>query len=563
MSNSLVEKVLEYRRDHNWDDPTVRIALQFSHGQSPKQIDEIIAEANAPTNLAPPNGHSTQQEIMTAATIEQSEEKTQPPAVAVIATPVPAEPIDYYAETVRRLREDSSEKNVRDTKIWLQLQGVTPQEARKFIQKAQMEIPASPVSIAEPIIVASAVSVTPISAEQKQVGQLPAIAKNESAQESLKASALAAVNLDLFVFALGEGVKEPDSEESPNGFRSSTNDREKVSGIWTRKPKANIGIDCGSSNLCVFDFDRKESIPAWVDNFKTLKIQTAKGVHVYTRGARPSKRMYDETGKHIGEIKSIGGYVIWDKSVHPSGAIYQIIDDSPIAPVPDDRLAELTKSTPGESKIDVSPNGAKITYGQHDNDHKDMCRKIAHSVCRYPVVNTDLELTQQTSTQASNPSTESEADKYAMTPEEIEVEMEKEFPVIPLATPGGPTWDDDIMYGILGDIVRKACASSEAHPAGVYLDLIVSLGNIFGRSAYFTVDSKRVSALRRNLERALAGISSTTFSLKLPLTGMPIEFSPVSAARRPSSTKCAIRDTSPYQQGRKAKSLSRQFLCRG
>src|SRR5260370_21350244 len=225
MSNPLVEKVLEYRRDHSWDDPTVRIALQFSHGQSPKQIDEIIAEANAPKNLAPPNGHSTQQEIMTAATIEQTEEKVQPSAAAEV-------PVGYYAEVVRRLREDSSERSIRKTIVWLQVLNVAQEEAKALVSKALAQIPTMPVLV------------SPIPAEQPPVAQTPAVSKNKPAQESLKASALAAVNLDLFVFALGEGVKEPDSEESPNGFRSSTNEPEKVSGIWTRKPKANIGIDC-------------------------------------------------------------------------------------------------------------------------------------------------------------------------------------------------------------------------------------------------------------------------------------------------------------------------------
>jgi hypothetical protein len=138
-SNPLVAKVFEYRRDCGWDDNTVRIALQFSHGQSSAQIDEIIAEANAPKPETPPNGHSTQQEIMTAATIEPTEEK-QPPSLAVIAPLVSAEPVDYYAETVCRLRKDSSERSVREIKRWLQLQGVMPQQARDFIEKAMAEI---------------------------------------------------------------------------------------------------------------------------------------------------------------------------------------------------------------------------------------------------------------------------------------------------------------------------------------------------------------------------------------------------------------------------------------
>ena len=346
----------------------------------------------------------------------------------------------------------------------------------------------------------------------------------------MKASAVHALDFDLHVFALGERVKEPDSEESPNGFRSSTNDPEKVKDIWTRKPKDNIGIDCGSSDLCVFDFDHKESIPTWVEHFQTLKIQTAKGIHVYTRGARPSKRMYDETGKWIGEIKSSGGYVIWDKSIHPTGAIYQIIDDSPIAPVPDDRYTELIKNAPQESKCSPTLEGAKIPRGQHDteltriagklrnagmeeeaiytaivevcekrcenygSDYKEMCRKIARSVSKYQVgQNTDIAFTQQATSilPMPIPSTESEADQYAMTSEEIDAEMEKDFPVIPLVEQAGPSWSDSMMYGAAGDIIRKASEYCESHPAGMYLDLLVALGNIIGRGPYFNINSSR------------------------------------------------------------------------
>ena len=64
----LVEKVFEYRRnrDLNWNDDTIRIALQFTHGQSSAQIDEIFKE------------------VMQAAVIEQIEEKS---AVTVIDAP--------------------------------------------------------------------------------------------------------------------------------------------------------------------------------------------------------------------------------------------------------------------------------------------------------------------------------------------------------------------------------------------------------------------------------------------------------------------------------------------
>ena len=68
---------------------------------------------------------------------------------------------------------------------------------------------------------------------------------------------------------------------------------------------------------------------------------------------------------------------------------------------------------------------------------------------------------------------------------------DEEYPVILLGDYAGPAWDDDWMYGIAGEITRKAAEYCEAHPAGMYLDFLISIGNIFGRGAYFNTNSTR------------------------------------------------------------------------
>jgi hypothetical protein len=78
-----------------------------------------------------------------------------------------------------------------------------------------------------------------------------------------------------------------------------------------------------------------------------------------------------------------------------------------------------------------------------------------------------------------------------VTQEEINASIEEEFPVYPLGEQSGPLWEDDWMFGIAGDIVRKAGKYCEAHPAGMYLDLSVSLGNIMGRHAHFKVGASK------------------------------------------------------------------------
>ncbi len=80
---------------------------------------------------------------------------------------------------------------------------------------------------------------------------------------------------------------------------------------------------------------------------------------------------------------------------------------------------------------------------------------------------------------------------YAMTQEEHEAELEKEYPVFVLPKQPGPSWDDSILYGPVGDMVRKASAYSESHPAGMLLDFLVSFGNIVGRGPYFNVNATK------------------------------------------------------------------------
>jgi hypothetical protein len=74
---------------------------------------------------------------------------------------------------------------------------------------------------------------------------------------------------------------------------------------------------------------------------------------------------------------------------------------------------------------------------------------------------------------------------------QVDASLDEDYPVHPFGEYSGPAWDDDWMYGIAGDIARKASKYCEAHPAGMYLDLIVSLGSIIGRGPFFTVGSTR------------------------------------------------------------------------
>lgn len=222
-----------------------------------------------------------------------------------------------------------------------------------------------------------------------------------------------------FIFPLGVKSKVADTTLAPHSHLSASNDATQIEQWWAASPNANIGIDLGRSNLTVLDFDQGEPPAELADDLKgRCTVKTARGLHVYFSGVSKQRRMYFN-GKHVGEIKSDGGYVLAPFSVHPDGPIYTPIGSGDLVPVPDGLLDKLAAHQ--EEPLDVSVNGEKIPLGQHDDtlfkiachlrgkvglgeeriyellveicenrcenygtDYKDMCRKKARQACKYP-----------------------------------------------------------------------------------------------------------------------------------------------------------------------------------
>jgi hypothetical protein len=237
-----------------------------------------------------------------------------------------------------------------------------------------------------------------------------------------------AIDKGFHVFGLQPREKKPLVGSS--GFKDSRPPSDAAVLVpWNQDPSRNIGIDLGASDLCVLDFDNPDGVPAWVNETRTYKVRTARGVHVYFRGARPTTGLFVD-GNKVGDIKSMGGYVLAEGSVHPDGPIYTVIDDSAIIPLPD--ISSLMKrkkervnaSADGErekERVDASADGDPIPHGSHDtelfriacmlrnagmgyeqiknnlielcekrcvaygDDYVDMCENKARSACKYPV----------------------------------------------------------------------------------------------------------------------------------------------------------------------------------
>jgi hypothetical protein len=224
-----------------------------------------------------------------------------------------------------------------------------------------------------------------------------------------------AINKGFHVFGLQPKDKKPLVGSS--GFKDSRAPSDATVLVpWNQDPSRNIGIDLGASDLCVLDFDDPDGVPAWISAIRTYKVRTARGVHVYFRGARPTTGLFVD-GAKVGDIKSMGGYVLAEGSVHPDGPIYTVIDDSGILPLPD--ISSLVKRD--KERVIASADGDPIPHGSHDteltriagvlrnagftpakieehlidvceqrctaygSDYKEMCHKIAHSVGKKPV----------------------------------------------------------------------------------------------------------------------------------------------------------------------------------
>ena len=102
--------------------------------------------------------------------------------------------------------------------------------------------------------------------------------------------------------------------------------------LWFEARAVNLGVVLGGEpGLCVADFDDREAFDRWLAgpgrDVHTLVEQTARGAHVFFTGAG----LPADAGPDV-EFKT-AGVVMSAPSVHPSGLIYSILHEAPIAPL--------------------------------------------------------------------------------------------------------------------------------------------------------------------------------------------------------------------------------------
>ncbi|MGB9799619.1 MAG: bifunctional DNA primase/polymerase [Thermanaerothrix sp.] len=103
---------------------------------------------------------------------------------------------------------------------------------------------------------------------------------------------------------------------------------------WFARPLfRNYGVICGKRHgqpgyLAVLDFDNLDAGLDWLLSMRTqtYTVATARGLHAYFITDEPAQT----TNFAGGNLKG-NGYVMAAGSVHPSGAIYTVLTDAPIA----------------------------------------------------------------------------------------------------------------------------------------------------------------------------------------------------------------------------------------
>ena len=178
---------------------------------------------------------------------------------------------------------------------------------------------------------------------------------------------------------VNEGYKvfpvRPDKKPfTDHGFKDATQLQVTVKELWAKFPEAGIGMP--TDRLIVLDFDKKNggnaSKKAIEEKYGKLPATRTHrtgggGLHyLYSNPNGTDVRNAAAFGGYSGlDIRANGGYIVMPPSPHESGKCYEVIDKSPIAPVPDwvmeiikTKAIPTVSATPGE--------GQPIPEGQRD-----------------------------------------------------------------------------------------------------------------------------------------------------------------------------------------------------
>jgi hypothetical protein len=126
------------------------------------------------------------------------------------------------------------------------------------------------------------------------------------------------------VLPIAPKAKIPYFPLAKNGYKSATDDTEKIASWFRTEVQLNFGVACAPSKLVVFDVDYRNGGDVCGLNLDTFTVRTGNGLHLYYS-------VNDATfgGKlRQGVDIKFNGYVVAPTSIHPSGAVYEVTNDA-------------------------------------------------------------------------------------------------------------------------------------------------------------------------------------------------------------------------------------------
>lgn len=170
-------------------------------------------------------------------------------------------------------------------------------------------------------------------------------------------------------------VKLDKTPLTAHGLKDCTMIQPGVKEYWTKWPDAGIGLV--TDGLIVLDFDKKSG---GVKAKATIEAKYGKmpvtrthrtgggGLHyIYYNTNNSDIRNSVCLGGYQGlDLRANGGYIVVPPSPHESGRCYEVIDNSPIAPVPDWVVSLAKEKPPAKVLTGVIGEGAPIPEGQRN-----------------------------------------------------------------------------------------------------------------------------------------------------------------------------------------------------
>lgn len=282
-----------------------------------------------------------------------------------------------------------------------------------------------------------------------------------------------------------------------HGVKDATTDEKQIREWWGRWPRANIGIACGPSGLAVVDVDVRNGGDM---SFESLFPAEPDTVNVFTGSGDGSRHWYfaanGESCRVLApglDLKGDGGYVVVPPSMHPSGEPYRWEasggpDDVPLAPLPSALRGERQKPA-------AAPIPDVITTGERNT----VLTSLAGSMRRRGASQTAIRaaLHEENASRCAPPLPDAEVDaiaanvaRYAPATPDTGLVGDNAGRMRAATTLAERPWPEldrnAALVGLAGDFVKLYEPHVEADPAAMLVQFLVGVGNLIGRSAYWT-----------------------------------------------------------------------------